>query len=576
MNNNNFFRRAIFFFAISLVTVFCVPSLAHAQATQEYIANFDVEIVVHKDGGLSVMEVIEYVFADSTHHGIERYIPYSFKRNGSTYKTPITVDSVTDENGLIYAFESSKSSGFQYLKIGDPDKLVSAGTHTYVINYTVEHVINFFDDHDEVYWNITGSDWKVPIDSAFASVKFSDSVLTEQDVTTACYTGAYNSTDSNCSIIWDNGSSFLTTAPLEAEQGMSVVVGFPKGNVREPSLSQKILLALQAYGYLIIPIGLFFFLHFRWLKQGRDPKGRGTIVPQYEPPENMLPSVMGALWDESADTKDISATIVHLAIKGYLKIKNTGKKKYDFIRQGKARQGMGDLTDTEKKIMEAVFSSTTDTVSLDSLKNKFYKDLPGIKSAMYKSLVDNNYYVADPATAKRTYYIGAGIIGGALFFTGGFGAASAWAAGILMIVLLLIYGRIMPKKTIHGAEVKEEVQGFKWFLSVTEEERLKFHNAPEKKPEEFMEFLPYAMVLGVEKEWSAQFKDMFIEAPSWYEGQPGTAFSAIYFGSVLSSMNSSMGTTFTSHPSSAGSGGSGFGGGGFSGGGFGGGGGGSW
>jgi len=134
----------------------------------------------------------------------------------------------------------------------------------------------------------------------------------------------------------------------------------------------------------------------------------------------------------------------------------------------------------------------------------------------------------------------------------------------------------MPKKTIHGAEVKEEVQGFKWFLSVTEEERLKFHNAPEKKPEEFMEFLPYAMVLGVEKEWSAQFKDMFIEAPSWYEGQPGTAFSAIYFGNALSSMNANMGATFTSHPSSAGSGGSGFGGGGFSGGGFGGGGGGSW
>ena len=135
----------------------------------------------------------------------------------------------------------------------------------------------------------------------------------------------------------------------------------------------------------------------------------------------------------------------------------------------------------------------------------------------------------------------------------------------------------MPRKTKKGAEAHEKILGFKWFLSVTEKDRLKFHNAPAKSPKEFEEFLPYAMVLGVEKEWAGQFADLYLTPPEWFAGSSSSAFGALYMVNALHAMSANFGSVAVSRPGGgAGSGSSGFGGGGFSGGGFGGGGGGSW
>lgn len=133
----------------------------------------------------------------------------------------------------------------------------------------------------------------------------------------------------------------------------------------------------------------------------------------------------------------------------------------------------------------------------------------------------------------------------------------------------------MPAVTKKGAELKENILGFKDFLSVTETDRLKFHNAPEKTPESFEKFLPYAMVLGVEKEWSKQFEGIYNQQPNWYEDSSGRMFNAMILSSIVSDFSSSATAAMSSQPSSAAGGGSGFSGGG-GGGGFGGGGGGSW
>jgi len=568
-------RKRFFLFAL---IVFCLalPVAGNAQSTSgERIDSYKADIVVNQDSSLEVTEVIDYDFGTTQRHGIYRYIPYTFDRDGSSYTTDITISSVTDDTGLGYAYTTSKSGGFIDVKIGNPDKLIT-DKHTYVIAYTVKKAINYFKDHDELYWNVTGNDWDVPIDSAFAFVEFPQGA-DESNTKSSCYTGVYGSAATDCTINWDkNGLGFSANNPFSAKEGLSIVVAIPKGVVAAPTAADRFWESVQKYWSLILPLIAFVIMHILWLKHGQDPKFNGPVIPEYEPPEAMLPSLMGTLWDEKADMRDISATIIHLAIKGYLKIKNTGKKNYEFIRLEKGKDDLSALSEVERKVLEGIFTSTADVVSLDSLKNKFYTNLPDIKAAMYQSLVDKKYFVSNPSKVKAKYYVTAGIIGFILLFTGILVNPVAIISGVLTVGIVLIYARIMPQKTKHGAEAKIQVKGFRWFLSVTEEERLKFHNAPEKKPEQFMEFLPYAMVLGVESQWAKQFKDMYIEAPSWYEGQPGTVFSAIYFGSVLSSMNSNMSSTFTSHPSSAGSGGSGFGGGGFSGGGFGGGGGGSW
>ena len=141
---------------------------------------------------------------------------------------------------------------------------------------------------------------------------------------------------------------------------------------------------------------------------------------------------------------------------------------------------------------------------------------------------------------------------------------------IVSAVIIILFGWIMPKRTYHGVLAREHILGFKEFLSVTEKERLKFHNAPEKNPKMFQEFLPFAIALGVEKQWGAQFKDLFLDPPDWYVGGTYTNFNTAAFSSDITNFCSHAGTSLSTSPSSGGSGG------GFSGGGFGGGGGGSW
>lgn len=540
----------------------------------EHIRSFDVTLTVYEDATLRVTEDIAYDFGEVERHGIYRVIPYAYSRNSSSYKLRINVESVTDDKGDAYQYETSRSGGTLELKIGDPNKTIS-GVQKYVIEYTVARAINYFDTHDELFWNVTGTEWNIPITHASARIRLPKDPGT--DVQEACYTGAAGSTASACTI---DSSDFMRTVSVSTQQelgvyeGLSVVIGFPKNIVQQPSAWTQVGYFVQDNWAVFMPLLVLLAMHMIWRKKGKDPKGRGTTIPEYEPPDKMQPSLMGALWDERADPKDISATIIHLAIRGFIKISYITKKNYRF---SVVRDPDASFSDTDSKIWEGLFSKNTKEVELQDLKNKFYKQLPAIKDSMYQSLIDHGYYPHKPQSVKGVWWgVASLFIFGAFVFGGMTESIVVAGAFVFSGIIVGIYASLMSRKTEKGAIAKERLEGFKWFLSVTEKERLAFHNAPEKKPEQFLEMLPYAMVLNVEKQWANQFKDMHLENPSWYEGQSGSVFTAVYFAAALSSMNTNMNSTFTSSPNTAGSGGSGFGGGGFSGGGFGGGGGGSW
>jgi uncharacterized membrane protein len=231
-----------------------------------------------------------------------------------------------------------------------------------------------------------------------------------------------------------------------------------------------------------------------------------------------------------------------------------------------------DLTRPFEQLFFKELFGNAETKKLSSLKNKFYETTKEVTKQVYQKLTLEGFFVKNPQTI-RLAYIGIGFIVGvigipasganqntAFFHLLAFGLAGG---------IIALFGLIMPQYTKVGAEVREEIEGFKLFLSVTEKERLKFHNAPAKKPELFEKYLPYAMALKVEKEWANQFKDMYLQPPSWYEGN-WTTFNMIAFTSSLNSFSSSASSAFVSSPSGS----SGFSG--SSGGGFGGGGGGSW
>jgi uncharacterized membrane protein len=254
-------------------------------------------------------------------------------------------------------------------------------------------------------------------------------------------------------------------------------------------------------------------------------------------------------------------------------------KDYNFIVQ-KDRGEWAKLKPHEQTLLEGLFTTGTvgESVSMSSLENHFYTNLPGIKSNIFSSLITDGYYKRSPDSV-RSVYLGAGVVIGFLLIFGGLKVAESQGmapltfiiAGILSGAIICGFGWFMPAHTEQGARALEGVLGFEDFLVHVESDRF---NRTIKTPEMFEKFLPFAMALGVEKNWSRAFQGILSQPPQWYRGSSyGPNFYPMMFTNDLSSMSSQAGSVMASAPRS--SGGSGFsGGGGSSGGGFGGGGGG--
>ncbi|NQV13213.1 MAG: DUF2207 domain-containing protein [Parcubacteria group bacterium] len=551
------------------------PGTAGYELYTEKIQNFDVNIVVNEDSSLEVTEKIVYDFAEYQKHGIYRDIPYKYKARGGRFSVKLSDFKVVDEKGTSYNYTVTKQGDKKRVKIGDADRYVS-GVHTYLVSYKVQRALNYFNEHDELYWNVTGVEWQVPINWSGVTIKLPQTVAEDQ-LQTACYTGVYGSTASNCQLeIKENGEmTFITDGQLRAYEGLTVVVGWPKGVVTKPALLQRTVWFLQDNYYFFLPFLIFLTSFTYWWVRGRDPKMQGAVVAEYEAPDGLAPAEVGTVIDGKADNKDITAQLIDLAIRGYLKIKQTGmgKKDYQLV---KLKEADSLERDFDKKLMEALFKGRNE-VTMKDLENSFYKDMTAVGKLLYGAVTSKGYYAKNPKRAKFGCLFVAGVILGiGAFFLGGVAAnfflgVSLFVSGVIMIVFSIF----MPKRTKKGVETLRRIEGFKDFLRVTEKERLKFHNPPKMIPEMFEKFLPYAMVLGVEGKWAKNFENIYKQQPDWYEGYGGRSFSPMYLASSMSSFSSRSTSVMTSQPSSASSGGSGFSGGG-SGGGGGGGGGGSW
>lgn len=560
-----------------LFVVFIFPAQAQDFSAAEKITSFNGEIQINADSTINVKEIISYDFGENQKHGIFRFIPMKYKARGGNYSLRVSDAEMKDENGVSYNFASSYEGENIKFQIGDADKLVT-GQKTYIISYKVRRAVNYFSDHDELYWNFTGDEWQVPIESTVVKVILPEEV--KSNLQYRCYQGVFGS-NTECIADKMEGSVLFYEAKglMLPGEGMTIVAGWPKGITLEQTLFQKILDIARDNWTLFVPIVVFILMFRLWLTKGRDPKGRGTIIAQYESPDGLAPAEVGTMLDGAADNKDVSATVIDLAVRGFLKIKRTEEK--GFFGTKSAEYSFIKLKDEEpernfeKEVMKGIFEGEKEK-KLSDLKNKFYKTLSAAKDQLYENVTQKGYYAKNPNTVFGMW-IAIAIVGGA-FMAVGFGILqNGWgiASGIVSGIIILVFGWLMPAVTVKGAQLKENIMGFKDFLSVTETDRLKFHNAPKKNPLMFEKFLPYAMVLGVEKEWAKQFEGIYNQQPGWYEDPSGRTFNAIILSSIVNDFSSSAMTAMSSQPTSAAGGGSGFSGGG-SGGGFGGGGGGSW
>ena len=322
-----------------------------------------------------------------------------------------------------------------------------------------------------------------------------------------------------------------------------------------------------------------------WRSRGRDPRV-GAIAVQYEPPAGLSPGEAGTMVDNTAAMRDITATIVDLAVRGYLTIEEQNKehlmglyanKEYVFHLQKKPAE-WGGTKPHEMLLLGGLFDNgASEEVSLSELQNKFYRNLPAIRDALLDALVERGYYAHRPDRVRQSF-VAAGFVVGVLLFLIGQWAAQQYGmaplafivAAILTAAIVAGFGWVMSARTADGVRALHNVLGFEDFLGHVEKDQME---RLEKTPQTFEKYLPYAMALGVEKKWVSAFQGIFTQPPAWFQGPPGSLFVPLAFVNSMDVMSMRAGQMMTSAPRSS-AGGSGFGGGGGSGGGFGGGGGG--
>jgi hypothetical protein len=296
---------------------------ATAVAAQERITDFRSDIEVLADGAIAVTETIAVTAAgDKIKRGIYRDIPTTYTdKYGNRVIVNLELQTVT-RDGRVEPFRIEPMGNGVRIYIGDRDVFLQPGTYTYGISYIAARQVGFFDDFDEIYWNVTGNAWAFPIDQASAVVTLPEGAPV---VDRAAYTGRRG--EQGTAFVYDvdmrGRPRFVTTWALQPGEGLTIAVAWPKGFVAQPTVAEDM-------GYLIVAnpdlaaVGaglaiLFFYYLVAWYRVGRDPAS-GTIVPLFAPPDDLSPAAARYVLHMGFDAKAFTAAIIAIAVKGYLEV----------------------------------------------------------------------------------------------------------------------------------------------------------------------------------------------------------------------------------------------------------------
>lgn len=559
-----------------------MPEAVEGQRSLE-IASFDAVVEVNESGSIEVRETIRAVFVGSW-NGIYRRIPVEYQTpSGFRYRLRMDVESVTDESGQELERWVTQDNGYRQVKIRVPG--AQDASRSVTIRYTVGNGLRFFEEHDELYWNVTGTEWDVPIRRASVRVVLPEPVT---GIRSTAFTGHYGATEEGFEQ-QDLGNEIFvqTTDPLDFREGLTIVVGWDPGVVSRPGPVLKAFDLVRSNWFLLFPFLSLGFFYRLWSRRGRDPE-LGSISPRYEPPDGLGAAQLGTLIDNRVDRRDITAIVVDLAVRGFLRIEQ--REREGFLKLGtetvfvrnRERDDWSSVAPFEREVLEGLFSGMhPDEASPEDLESEFYVRVPAIQDGLYDTLLERGFYDARPDKVRAKWVgfalittVGLAvlltIIASKLFMPPWLGAMAGVGAGIPAF----IFGWLMPARTVTGTAALQQAKGFEEFLGRVDADRIKRMNIT---PETFETLLPYAMALGVEKKWAKAWSELYREPPEWYSGVHGRGFHVSSFVGDLSNISSQTGSAMMSQPRSSGSSGfGGGGGGGFSGGGFGGGGGGGW
>ncbi|MQA80356.1 MAG: DUF2207 domain-containing protein [Streptosporangiales bacterium] len=588
---------------VAAVAVLTFAPQATARDVGERITSYDVSMRVGDDGSMTVEETVDYDFGTSTDkHGFYRDLVTRMDYDRYNYRHyPVDDIKVSSPTGAPDDLSIDEGDTSTRIRIGDAGDTTS-GQQRYTISYRVEGVLNGFSDHVELYWNVLGTGFDAPIDSATATVETPGDDVTRVE----CYAGEQGSKSSCATKTRSADTASFSADSLDADEAFTVVVGMPKGSATAtPILTERpswrtdfgpgianvagVVLAAAAAVLLWLLLRRKRREHAADASSAAPASGSGVLRQQpdgsvtFAPPGGLRPGQVGTLDDDKADTIDVTATIVDLAVRGYLVIDELPDGDWG-LRM--LRAPGPEFLPYERRFFDALFLGKPDRVRMSDLKNKFASTLGSIKDLMYSDMAQRGWFTSrKPRTVKTLWWVLGGVVGGIgliVLMSIAQGGHTPFGTGAVALVLLgggIVYGaRLIPAKTVAGAQAHAQVQAFRDEMAA-----LDFSRLPEGSRDEIMSrYLPYAMAFGQTNQWTAAFAQLESEQ---YDGRRGgsmywfgmyNGWDAHRFGQTMTSFSTSTSGVMASTPGGSGSSGFSGGGGGSSGGGGGGGGGGSW
>lgn len=609
-----------------------------AGARQERILSFDSRIDVLPEGDIVVAETIRVVAAgDQIRRGIYRDFPAVYQdRHGRRIRVGFDVLEVRRDN-LAETYRTQRQANGIRIYLGKEDTFLKPGTYTYTILYRCDRQIGFFEDYDELYWNVTGNGWAFPIDEARVTVRLPPGASV---IRSAGYTGPMGAVGQDYRMVETDGDAgFATTRALAPGEGFTIAVAWPKGFVTPPGTDEKIKYMIEDYqGALIGFGGLILLLAYyvaAWWKVGRDPAG-GAVIPRFDPPQGISPAGMRFVRKMGFDRKALAVALVSMAVKGFLTIREAADGVFTLEQTGSP---VSPLSAGEKAVARQLLPPTSQSITL---KNTAHRKIKAAIQALRTSLsgeyeklyfLRNTTYMApglvislltllgvvfagDAAPvgifmvfwlagwSAGVYFLGLNVgrawrsrragsavattlfalpfFGGEIFGIGVLASAVSLPSLVLLLAVIglnILFYHLFKAPTRAGRQLMDAIEGFKLYLTVAEKHRLNLLNPPERTPEHFEAMLPYAMALDVENDWNEQFADVLARAAA--DPTAGGRVSPSWYSgrTPFNQLAGSLGGAFAgavSAASAAPGSSSGSGGGGSSGGGGGGGGGGGW
>lgn len=543
-------------------------------AQEEKIYTFYSDVTIEESGMIRVKEEIRiFSNGDVFKRGITRSLPLTRR---DIQNNRISIDYSVSEvlmNGSPVNYFTEREGGDLIIYVGDRNIFLDPGFYIYEIYYETAGQIGFYEDYDELSWNVNGISGKM-IDSVSSVVRLPTGA---NIISSHCYTGRFGDKESDCiSEINEDGSLTTVVNNLPSNEMLTVSVGFTKGVVNQPAGFETNVFSWFDKNGMAVVSAVFILLlsvYYRitWKKYGVDPP-KPVAIPQFSPPDGLSPAAVGMLHKGYFIDDLITASIVNLSVKGYLSIEEIIEKKGLFgIRKDRVfsltrlNNDYSKLPAEEAVVLRELFYSD-DNIRLDG---KYDRDVAKMMQNYKKSLNKQFRPVLDEGINIKFHVVP--WLGFVLYIIILFyfinnslmhfevNRTALFITIPLLSILYIIYAIQIVRPGERKLHYRSNIKGLKMYLDVAEEKRMQFFNPPSVTPEKFEELLPYAIALEMEEVWGEKFEKALLSSavqpeayqPAWYRG---TYVNAALFGHALNSTLSNTVSHAATQPSSSGGG----------------------